>query len=88
MTPAEEIHNKVLNLKAKLDENNPGMENWLRDIHNNLHKDESLVQVLSPQEIGIIVSGLSLKAKTVIVEDAVKSKVSNKKLSNLSLDSI
>lgn len=88
MTPAEEIHNKVLNLKAKLDENNPGMQNWLRDIHQNLHKDEALVQVLSPEEVGIIVTGLSLKAKTVIVEDAVKSKVSNKKLGNLNLEEI
>lgn len=88
MTPAEEIHNKILNLKAKLDENNPGMENWLRDIHNSLHKDEALVQVLTPAEIGIIVQGLSIKAKTVIVEDAVKSKVSNKKLGNLNLEEI
>lgn len=87
MTPAEDIHNKILNLKQKLDENNPGMENWLRDIHQNLHKDESLVQCLSAEEMGIIVSGLSIKAKTKIVEETLKSKVKGG-LGNLSLDSI
>lgn len=88
MTPAEQLHEKVLNLKAQMDAQHPGMENWLRDIHNNLHKDEALVQCLTPEEIGVIVTGLSLKAKTKIVEDAVKSKPGKAKLSNLSLDSI
>lgn len=86
MTPAEQIHEKVLQLKQMLDNKHPGMENWLRDIHQNLHKDESLVQCLTPEEIGVIVSGLESRAKTKIVEDAVKSKP--KGLNNLTLDSI
>lgn len=88
MTPAEQIHEKVLQLKALLDQNNPGMENWLRDIHQNMSKDESLAQVLSPAEIGIIVEGLSVRAKTKIVADAVASKPSKAKLGNLSLEDI
>lgn len=88
MTPAEQIHEKILKLKEMIDTQNPGMENWLRDIHQNLHKDESLVQVLSPEETGIIVSGLSQKAKTVIIEEAVAKKTSKAKLGQLSIDQI
>lgn len=88
MTPAEQIHEKVLNLKEKLDTQNPGMEGYLREIHTNLHKDESLVQCLTPEEIGIIVAGLSQKAKTKIIEDAVSKKVSKKSLGNLTFDDI
>lgn len=88
MTPAEQIHEKILKLKQLLDSQNPGMENWLRDIHQNIHKDESLVQVLTPEETGIIVSGLSIKAKTVIIEEAVAKKISKAKLGNLTLDQI
>lgn len=87
MTPAEQIHEKVLHLKEMLDAQNPGMENWLRDIHTNLHKDESLVQVLTSEEIGIIVTGLERKTKTKIVEDAVKSKVKGG-LKNITIDKI
>jgi hypothetical protein len=86
MTPAEQIHEKVLQLRQMLDARHPGMENWLRDIHQNLHKDESLVQCLTPEEIGVIVEGLERRAKTKIVEDAVNSK--SKGLKNLTLDSI
>lgn len=88
MTPAEQIHEKILKLKELIDTQNPGMEHWLRDIHQNLHKDESLVQVLSPEETGIIVSGLSQKAKTVIIEEAVAKKTSKAKLGQLSIDQI
>lgn len=86
MTPAEQIHEKVLRLKEMLDTKHPGMDNWLRDIHTNLHKDESLAQTLSPEEIGLIVRGLEIRAKTKIVEDAVAS--TSKSLKNLTLDSI
>ena len=88
MTPAEQIHEKILNLRQMLDTAHPGMENWLRDIHTALHKDESLVQTLSPEEIGVIVRGLEIRTKTKIVDDAVKSKPSKKKLSNLGFDDI
>lgn len=88
MTPAEQIHEKILHLKEMLETQNPGMEGWLREIHTNLHKDESLVQVLKPEEIGIIVTGCSVRAKQVIVEEAVKSKSTKAKLSNLNLDDI
>ena len=88
MTPAEQIHEKILNLKKALDEQNPGMENWLRDIHTNLTKDESLVQCLTPEEVALIVTGLSIKAKTKIVDDTVKSKPSKASLSKLTVDDL
>jgi len=56
-------------------------------IHQNLQKDENLVQVLSPEEIGVIVSGLSLKAKQVIVSDIVNGK-GKKPASQLTLDDL
>ena len=88
MTPAEQIHEKILRLKQALDEQNPGMENWLRDIHTNLNKDESLVQSLLPDEIALIVQCLSLKAKIKIVDDTVKTKVSKNTLSKLTVDDL
>jgi hypothetical protein len=88
MTPAEQIHEKILKLQELLTTQNPGIDSWLRDIHTNLHKDESLIQYLSPEEIGVIVSGLSIKAKIEIVNEAVKSKSSNKKLSTLTTNDI
>jgi len=87
MTHTEQIHEKVLALKQMLDTKHPGMENWLRDIHQNLQKDENLVQVLTPEEIGVIVSGLSLKAKQVIVSDIVNGK-GKKPASQLTLDDL
>ena len=88
MTPAEQIHEKLLQLKKVLDEQNPGMENWLRDIHTNLNKDESLAQILSPEEVAWIVTGLSIKAKIKIVDDTVKTKVSKATLSKLTVDDL
>lgn len=87
MTPAEQIHEKILKLKELLDAQNPGIEGYLRDIHTNLHKDESLVQVLAPEEMGIIVQGLSIKAKKVIVAESASKKVKGG-LSNLKPDDI
>jgi hypothetical protein len=88
MTPSEQIHEKILQLKTALDTNHPGIENWLRDIHKNLHTDESLVQVCTPEEIGVIVRGLELKAKVRIVDDAVSKKVTKAKLGQLAIDDI
>jgi predicted deacylase len=88
MTPAEQIHEKVLQLKQMIDAAHPGIDNWLRDIHTNIHKDESLAQVLSPEEMGIVVRGLEIKAKMKIVDDAVSKKVTKAKLGQLGLDDI
>ena len=88
MTPAEVIQQKVAHIKSLLDSQNPGIENYLRDIHQNLQKDESLVQFLTPEDMGVIVRGLELKAKMKIVEDAVSKKPSKASLSKLSMDDI
>lgn len=87
MTPAEQIHEKILHLKEMLDNKHPGMENWLRDIHQNLQKDESLVQVLSPEEIGQIVDALSRKAKTFLTTEVASGKA-KKPLSQMTLDDL
>lgn len=86
MTP-DELHSKVIELKDMLEKQNPGMEMWLRDIHMNLQKDESLVQVISEEELGIIVRSLEVKAKIKIVSD-IKNSKNKKPLSQLSLDDL
>lgn len=86
MTP-DELHSKVIELKDMLEKQNPGMEMWLRDIHMNLQKDESLVQVISEEELGIIVHSLEVKAKIKIVSD-IKNSKNKKPLSQLSLDDL
>jgi hypothetical protein len=88
MTPAEQIHEKILHIKLLMDEQHPGLEGWLRDIHSNLKKDESLVQCLTPEEVGQIVAGLSIVTRTKIVKEAVASKSTKAKLGQLSLTDI
>lgn len=90
MTPAEQIREKILKLDSMLKAENPGMEQWLREIHKNLKSDESLVQVLSDEEIGICVSVMSRIAQTVVVKDMVKSTkgAGGKKLNQMTLDDL
>lgn len=86
MTPSEQVQEKIAALKAELDKQNPGISSYLRDIHRNLIEDESIVQILTPEEIGVIISGASLLTKTQIVADSIKKNKSA--LKNLTLDDL
>lgn len=83
MTPAQRVQEQILQLQAALISANPGMPMMLRTIHTALKKDTDIVTLLSPEEIGILVSGLMKQTNTVIAASAAKK--TTKSLSKISL---
>lgn len=85
------IKSKIVELSNLLMQSHPRMPMLLRDIHTHIAKDPELAILLSEQEIGIIVSGLSEQTKTELISATVKSASSaagKKKMSQLTLDDI
>lgn len=74
MTPEQsyELKEKVADLQGKLLSLHPEMPTLLRTIHTQLSQDPELVTVLTEEEIGIIVRGLSVQMKTEITTTPVK----------------
>ena len=70
----EVISEKIATLKQQLETAAPGYESLLHQIHTVLIKDESLSHLLSEEQIGVIVSGLSKKKNIIIAEVEKKSK--------------
>lgn len=77
----------IVDLQQQLQKQSPGYERLLHTIHVTLHKDEELVQFLTEEEIGIIVSGLAKKKNVVIaaVEAKKNTTSTGKKLKDVSL---
>ena len=69
-----EISEAIQSLQAALLAMNPEMPLLLRKIHAQLKADPELATLLDEDEIGIIVSGLSMHTKTVIATTVAKSK--------------
>lgn len=86
MTPAEQLKEQIAQLQAALLTAHPGMPTMLRTIHTALRADPTNVTLLSPEEVGVIVSGLLKQTNTIIAAVAVKSK--GAKLKNISLDDL
>jgi hypothetical protein len=84
LTAADQIIAKIADLQQQLQVNAPGYESLLHQIHVALHKDEELVHLLTPEQVGTIVAGLS-KKKNVVISAAIAKKSTNKKLSTLTL---
>lgn len=84
MTPIEQIQENILNLQGMLEQQLPEFPVLLRDIHRQLKKDESLVTLLSEDEIASIVSGLS-KQTSIVITTAATKKAKGKSIKSMTL---
>jgi hypothetical protein len=83
------IKGKIQELLDSLQKGTPQYEGLLYNIHVNLQKDPDVVHLLSPEEIGVIVAGLSKKTGVFITVTSSKTKTSSgKKLKDLSLSDL
>lgn len=83
------ILGKIDELKRSLQEQSPQYETILHTIHQKLSKDEAVVTLLSEEQIGIIVAGLTKKKGIVLATTKDKSTAANgKKLSKLTADDL
>lgn len=78
---------KIAELYTSVQSGLPSMPTILRDIHSNLKTDPELVTLLTPDEVAIIVSGLSKQTQTTITT-SVLSGGKGKPLKKISVDDI
>jgi len=88
MTPAQQLQEQIASLQNMMVTANPGMPTMLRTIHKALQADKDIVTLLSPEEVGVIVSGLMKQTNTVIATAAVKKSSNTKALKNINLDDL
>lgn len=69
----EELENRILELQNSLQKNLPNYDSQLFTIHQALKRDPDMAQMLSEEQIGIIVAGLTRKSGIVIASTSVKS---------------
>lgn len=82
-----EISIKIAELENLLKSAHPQMPTLLRDIHRNLQQDPEIVTLLSPEQVAIVVKGLSIQTNTTITTSIV-SGAKGKSLKKISLDDI
>ena len=87
MTPHEIISLKISELYESIQKTLPSMPTLLRDIHSNLKQDPEIVTLLSPEQVSIIVSGLSKQTQTTITT-SILSGSKGKSLKKISVDDI
>jgi DNA polymerase III psi subunit len=87
MTPHEIISLKIAELSEAILANHPQMPTLLRDIHRNLSIDPENVTLLTPQQVSVIVSGLSKQTQTIITT-SILSGSKGKSLKKISVDDI
>lgn len=87
MTPHEAINLKIEELSAAISSSLPSMPTLLRTIHANLKNDPELVTILTPEQVGIVVSGLMRQTQTTIAT-SVLSGGKGKSMKKVSLDDI
>ena len=88
MTLAQQVQEQLASLKQALIESNPGMPQMLRTIHTHLRNDKDIVTLLSPEEVGVVVSGLMKQSNTVIAVATVKKSKSTKALKAITIDDL
>lgn len=86
MTPAEQVREKLANLQQVITSHHPTLPVLLRDIHTQLKKDPDVVTILTPEEISILVSGLS--KQTGIELASVAMKASKKPMKSIGVDDL
>ena len=87
MTPHELISHKISELSLSVQATLPNMPTLLREIHANLKQDPELVTLLTPQQVSVIVSGLSKQTQTAITT-SILSGSKGKSLKKISVDDI
>ena len=87
MTPHEIISLKIAELQATMLSSHPTMPTLLRDIHKNLQLDPEIVTLLQPEQVAVIVSGLSKQTNTTIMAEIISGK-KGIKASKISVDDI
>ena len=87
MSPHEIISLKISELYESVQRSLPGMPTLLRDIHANLKQDPELVTLLTPEEVSVIVSGLSKQTATTITTQVLTGG-KGKSLKKISVDDI
>jgi hypothetical protein len=86
-TQHEAISIKIAELYDAVQSTLPSMPTLLRTIHSNLKQDPELVTLLSPEQVSIIVSGLSKQTQTTITT-SILSGAKGKSLKKISVDDI
>lgn len=88
----DQMAQKIADLQSQLQQMAPGYESLLHQIHVNLQKDPDLVHLLSDEQVGVIVAGLSRKKNVVIAEpDKIarkKTLANGKALKDATIDDI
>jgi DNA polymerase III psi subunit len=87
MTPHEILSIKIAELQQSVQASLPNMPTLLRDIHANLKLDPEIVTLLSPEQVSIIVAGLSKQTSTTITT-SILSGGKGKSLKKISVDDI
>lgn len=71
---ADLVKARIFELQESLAAANPGYERQLHTIHTMLLKNQTLPTMLTAEEVGIVVRGLTKKANIIISEEKSKSK--------------
>jgi hypothetical protein len=91
LSNAEQLAGMVSQLQQELQQQLPGYERLLHEIHVRLSKEEDLVHFLTEEQIGIIVAALC-KKKNIVIQAAELNKktktASGKKLKDIGLDEL
>ena len=77
---ADVIISKIAELSQALEENNPSIATYVKDIHRNLLQFPELVHILKPEQVQTIVKGIEQVNGEKIAEEAKpKARVNKKK---------
>lgn len=76
---SQDLVDKILDLQYALQKELPTYESLLHTIHRNLANDPDTVHLLTDEQIGIIVAGLSKKTGVAITKELVAKKVKGPK---------
>lgn len=92
LSAIDQLANKIADLEKRLQTAAPGYEGLLHSIHTELQKDDALANLLSPEQVGVVVAGLS-KRKGVVIANTDKLGKGNitaggKKLKDLGVDDL
>jgi len=83
---SQQVVDRIAMLQETLRNNSPAYESLLHTIHVQLAKDPDVVHLLTEDQIGMIVAGLSKKKDVVIATTLQKSKKTS--LKNIGLDQL
>lgn len=89
LSSMEQVIQRISDLQTAMQTRSPGYEFILKTIHKNLQDDPDTVNLLTPEQIGVIVAALSQNKGIVLGVSAGKNKTSSgKRLSSLGLDDL